>query len=132
MNKIFVAVAQLLISLKLIRGYKLYEEAVLNHMAHTQRDLEKYIAELKLEFQEKVDEVAVQETRITNALKQRDDAEKRCNEVDHRGQDLAKQLEEKEAEVKLAASEVLVLKEERAEATALSKQLKEALDRWTS
>ena len=43
-----------------------------------------------------------------------------------------KRLEEKESEVELAASEILVLKESQVEATALSKQLKEALDRWTS
>ena len=132
MNKLFVAVAQLLISLKLIKGYKLLKEAVLNDMAKTQVSLEAYCAELKVALQEKTDETVVQETRTANAIKQRDEAEKRCVEMDRIGRELTKQREDKEAEVELAASEVIVLKEGLAEATTLSKKLKEALDRWTS
>ena len=132
MNKLFVAVAQLLISLKLIKGYKLLKDAVLNDMAKTQVDLEAYCAELKVALQEKTDETVVQETRTANAIKQRDEAEKRCVEMDRIGRELTKQREDKEAEVELAASEVIVLKEGLAEATTLSKKLKEALDRWTS
>ena len=132
MNKLFVAIAQLLISLKLIKGYKLLKATQLNDMAKTQVDLESYCAELKAILQEKTDEAAVNEQRAKNAVTQRDAAEKRCTEMDRIERDLKKQIEAKESEVELAASEVLVLKEEQAEATALSKQLKEALDRWTS
>ena len=132
MSKLFVAIAQLLISLKLIKGYKLLKDAVLNDMAKPQVDLESYCAELKAILQEKTDEAAVHEQRAKNAVTQRDAAEKRCTEMDRIERELKKQLEAKESEVELAASEVLVLKEEQAEATALSKQLKEALDRWTS
>ena len=53
MNKLFVAIAQLLISLKLIKGYKLLKATQLNDMAKTQVDLESYCAELKAILQEK-------------------------------------------------------------------------------
>ena len=45
MNKLFVAIAQLLISLKLIKGYKLLKATQLNDMAKTQVDLESHCAE---------------------------------------------------------------------------------------
>lgn len=139
MNKVFIAIVQFLISSKLIKGYKLYSTEVLNNMAHKQLKLEekfdqgvKALNLLKLDLQEKVDEAAVHEQQTKNAVIQRDEAEKRCSVLTRIERDLKKNLEEKESEVELAASEILVLKESQIEATALSKQLKEALNRWKS
>ena len=139
MSKLFVAIVQLLISLKLIKGWMLCEKEVINHMAQEQLKLEDTISKgekalnvLKLDLQEKENEAAVHKQQTKNAITQRDAAEKRCIDMDFLQRDLTKRLEEKESEVELAASEILVLKESQVEATALSKQLKEALDRWTS
>jgi cell division septum initiation protein DivIVA len=132
MSKLLVAIVQLFISLKLINGYKLCDLKMLNQMATMHLDLEENIVELKENLQEKTDEATVYSTQMTNALAQRDDAEKRCIAFDEIGRNVIKQLKIREAEIKLAASEILVLKESQAEATDISKQLKEALDRWTS
>ena len=132
MSKVLVAIGQLLISLKLIKGYKLCDLRMLNQMATMHLDLEENIVELKVTLQEKTDEAEVHQILITNALTQRDAAEKRCREYESIERNLKNILKEKESDVEIAASEILVLKERQVEATALSKQLKESLDRWSS
>ena len=132
MSKVLVAIVQLLINLKLINGYKLCDLRMLNQMARMHLDLEENIVELKVTLQEKTDEAEVHKTLMTNALTQRDVVEKRCKEYESIERNLKNILKEKESEVEIAASEILVLKENQVEATALSKQLKESLDRWTS
>lgn len=139
MSKLLVAIIQLLISLKLIKGWMLCEKEVLNNMAQERLRLEDTISEgekalnlLNLDMQEKVNETEVHKTLTTNAVAQRDAAEKRCKDYERIERDLTSKLEEKESEVEIAASEILVLKESQVEATTLSKQLKEALDQWTS
>ena len=132
MSKVLVAIVQLLINLKLINGYKLCDLRMLNQMARMHLDLEENIVELNVTLQEKTDEAEVHKTLMTNALTQRDVVEKRCKEYESIERNLKNILKEKESEVEIAASEILVLKESQVEATALSKQLKESLDRWTS
>jgi FtsZ-binding cell division protein ZapB len=136
---VLVAIIQRLINFKLIKGWMWVEKDVMNHMAKEQLKLEEKFDQgvkafnlLRLEVQEKENEAAVHEQQTKNAVIQRDAAEKRCLDMDRVVKDSLQMVEEKESEIELAASEILVLKESQIEATALSKQLKEALDRWTS
>ncbi len=112
---ILAAVVQRLISLKLIKGWMLVEKDVMNHMAKEQLRLENTILKdkkafnlLKLEVQEKENEVAVHEQQTKDAIAQRDEAKERCITLDLINQDLVvytkkleelKELEEKEPKV---------------------------------
>lgn len=161
MNKLIVTVIQLLIDLKLLKNYKLCKTSTLNDLAATHLRmlddmaathlkteakmledayiLEGKISELEKNLQDETYKVSTTNEKWEHAKKQRDDAEQRCEEYNRQQRDLNKSISElnqtindKEAEAKLAASEMIVLLEGISEATALSKQLKEALDRWTS
>lgn len=112
---ILAAVVQRLISLKLIKGWMLVEKDVMDHMAKEQLRLENTILKdkkafnlLKLEVQEKENEVAVHEQQTKDAIAQRDEAKERCITLDLINQDLVvytkkleelKELEEKEPKV---------------------------------
>ena len=112
---ILTAVVQRLISLKLIKGWMLVEKDVMNHMAKEQLRLENTILKdkkafnlLKLEVQEKENEVAVHEQQTKDAIAQRDEAKERCITLDLINQDLIvytkklkelEELEEKEPKV---------------------------------
>ena len=112
---ILAAVVQRLISLKLIKGWMLVEKDVMNHMAKEQLRFENTILKdkkafnlLKLEVQEKENEVAVHEQQTKDAIAQRDEAKERCITLDLINQDLVvytkkleelKELEEKEPKV---------------------------------
>ena len=156
-----MTVIQLLIDLKLLKNYKLCKTSTLNDLAATHLHmlddmtaahlkietkmledayiLEGKISELQKNLQDTTYKVSTANERWEHAKKQRDDAEQRCEEYNRQQRDLNKSINElnqtvsdKEAEAKLAASEMIILQEEISEATTLSKQLKEALDRWTS
>jgi len=149
-NKLIVTVIQLLIDLKLLKNYKLCKTSTLDDMAATHLKakakmledahiFEGKISELEKNLQDRTYKVSTANERWEHAKKQRDDAEQRCEEYNHQQRELNKSINglnqtinDKEAEAKLAASEMVILQEEINEATTLSKQLKEALDRWTS
>jgi hypothetical protein len=117
---ILTAVVQRLISLKLIKGWVLVEKDVMDHMAKEQLRLENTILKdkkafnlLKLEVQEKENEVAVHEQQTKDAIAQRDEAKKRCITLDLINQDLidyTKKLEEleklEEKEPKVVAKKI--------------------------
>jgi hypothetical protein len=117
---ILAAVVQRLISLKLIKGWVLVEKDVMDHMAKEQLRLENTILKdkkafnlLKLEVQEKENEVAVHEQQTKDAIAQRDEAKKRCITLDLINQDLidyTKKLEEleklEEKEPKVVAKKI--------------------------
>jgi hypothetical protein len=117
---ILTAVVQRLISLKLIKGWVLVEKDVMDHMAKEQLRFENTILKdkkafnlLKLEVQEKENEVAVHEQQTKDAIAQRDEAKKRCITLDLINQDLidyTKKLEEleklEEKEPKVVAKKI--------------------------
>ena len=124
-SKILSLSVETLINLNLIKGYKLVPIPTLLRL---EEDIHKAEAKL-VELTEKT------QTQEQDSYSYKSQWEEAKVTITKLNSDLAvktKALNATESEVELARSDVLVHKEKMDEAEQLSKQLKEALERWTS
>lgn len=127
-SKLIAIMIKAVIDLRLLTGYKLVpldDWISLNVQLSENQTNTKQVKELQDELLQWQDKWSQSTKRVSGLTLERDRLTKDLHETSAR-------LTESASEVEIANSEMLILRDSLEEATDLSKQLKEALDRWTS
>ena len=122
-NKFIATIVKATIDLKLLVGYKLITLDDWNKLDSQLSEGE--VAALRQEILDWQGSAYQLNRRIQDLTTEKEKLEKKLH-------DTTSKLTDSINEVEIANSEMLVLRDSLEEGTALSKQLKEALDRWTS
>ena len=122
-NKFIATIVKATIDLKLLVGYKLVTLDDWNKLDSQLSEGE--VATLRQEILDWQGSSYQLNRRIQELTTEKEKLEKKLH-------DTTSKLTDSINEVEIANSEMLVLRDSLEEGTALSKQLKEALDRWTS
>lgn len=122
-NKFIATIVKAAIDLRLLVGYKLVTLDDWNKFDSQLSEGE--IAALRQEILDWQGSAYQLNKRIQDLTTEKEKLEKKLH-------DTTSKLTDSINEVEIANSEMLVLRDSLEEGTALSKQLKEALDRWTS
>ena len=127
-SKIIATIVKATIDLRLLTGYKLVpldDWISLNVQLSENQTNTQQVKELQDELLQWQDKWSQSTKRVSGLTLERDRLAKDLHET-------SAKLTESVSEVEIANSEMLILRDSLEEATDLSKQLKEALDRWTS
>ena len=127
-SKLIAIMIKAVIDLRLLTGYKLVpldDWISLNVQLSENQTNTQQVKELQDELLQWQDKWSQSTKRVSGLTLERDRLAKDLHET-------SAKLTESVSEVEIANSEMLILRDSLEEATDLSKQLKEALDRWTS
>ena len=122
-SKLIAIMIKAVIDLRLLTGYKLVQLDDWNKLDSQLSEGE--VATLRQEILDWQGSAYQLNRRIQDLTTEKEKLEKKLH-------DTTSKLTDSINEVEIANSEMLVLRDSLEEGTALSKQLKEALDRWTS
>lgn len=138
-SKMLALSVETLINLNLIKGYKLLSVTTVERLETNVRKTETKLLELTEKGQNQEKDSNTDKTKITGYIQHIEKLNEELTKTfkSYNDESIAKAaiqrlLEEAESELELARADVLIHREKIDEAEQLSKQLKEALERWTS
>ena len=138
-SKMLALSVETLINLNLIKGYKLLSVTTVERLETNVRKTETKLLELTEKGQNQEKDSNTDKTKITGYIQHKEKLNEELTKTfkSYNDESIAKAaiqrlLEEAESELELARADVLIHREKIDEAEQLSKQLKEALERWTS
>ena len=127
-SKLIATMVKAAIDLRLLTGYKLVpldDWIKLNLQLSKNQTSTKQVDDLQADILQWQDKLSQSTKRVSGLTLERDKLVEDLHET-------SSKLTESVSEVEIANSEMLILRESLEQGTELSKQLKEALDRWTS